>query len=209
MPGDVWQKFANLRLCLGYMFTHPGKKLLFMGRELAQSNEWNFRNSLDWHLTQHPSHSSIQLYIKDLNSLYNLKELHELDFSYDGFEWVDFEDVDQSVISYIRKTVDSKELVLVVLNMTPVPRYNYHVGVPHEGYYKEILNSDAVEYGGSGVGNFGGTSSEAVPMHGKGQSVSLTLPPLGILVLKFTRFEKKVGEDENSRQVEKRARFAD
>jgi 1,4-alpha-glucan branching enzyme len=189
MPGDQWQKLANLRLCLGYMFTHPGKKLLFMGAEIAQWNEWNFRTSLDWHLLQYPEHSSIQRYVKDLNRLYDLDELHELDFSYDGFEWIDFGDVDQSVISYIRKSKNPDEFVVVVLNMTSVPRYNYRIGVPCDGYYKEILNGDGVEYGGSGVGNLGGVRSEPLPAHQKNHSVNLTLPPLGMLVLKYTKIE--------------------
>jgi 1,4-alpha-glucan branching enzyme len=186
MPGDDWQKFANLRLCLGYMFTHPGKKLLFMGGEFGQWNEWNFRTSLDWHLLQYPTHSSIQLYVKDLNRLYDdLNELHELDFSYEGFEWIDFSDVDSSVISYMRKSKNPEEFIVVVLNMTPIPRYNYRIGVPRDGYYKEILNSDATEYGGSGVGNLGGVRSEPWPMHRKSHSLNLTLPPLGMLVLKY------------------------
>ena len=189
MPGDQWQKLANLRLCLGYMFTHPGKKLLFMGAEFAQWDEWNFRTSLDWHLLQYPAHTNIQLYVKDLNRLYNLKELHELDFSNDGFEWIDFGDVDQGVISYIRKSLNQNEFVVVVCNMTPVPRYNYRIGVPQSGYYKEIVNSDAVEYGGSGVGNLGGVRSEPLPMHRRDHSVSLTLPPLGMLVLKYMKVE--------------------
>src|SRR5487761_26056 len=194
MLGDQWQKLANLRLCLGYMFTHPGKKLLFMGAEFAQWNEWNFRTSLDWHLLQYQAHSSIQLYMKDLNTLYNLKELCELDFSYNGFEWIDFGDIDQSVISYIRKSVNQQDFVVVVCNMTPVPRYNYRIGVPRDGYYKEILNSDAVEYGGSGVGNLGGVRSKPFPMHGKDHSVNLTLPPLGLLVFKYTDVPNQITE---------------
>ena len=186
MPGDDWQKFANLRLCLGFMFTHPGKKLLFMGAEFAQWNEWNFKTSLDWNELQYPDHSSIQVYLKDLNALYNLRELHELDFSYDGFEWIDFNDVDQSVISYIRKSArGEQEFVVMVCNFTPVPRYKYKIGVPRGGYYKEILNSDALEYGGSGVGNLGGVRSDPIPIHGRNHSLNLTLPPLGILILKI------------------------
>jgi 1,4-alpha-glucan branching enzyme len=185
MPGDDWQKFANLRLLLGYMFTHPGKKLLFMGSELGQRSEWNFRTGLDWYLASKPMNSSLQLYVHDLNKMYGAENsLHELDFTSDGFEWIDFRDVDQSVISYMRKT-KSGDSTIVVCNMTPVPRLNYRVGVPIDGWYKEILNSDAKEYGGGGVGNLGGVKSESVNWNSKPYSLKIALPPLGILVFKL------------------------
>ncbi|MEO0259109.1 MAG: 1,4-alpha-glucan branching protein GlgB [candidate division WOR-3 bacterium] len=184
MPGDYWQKFANLRLLYGYMFAHPGKKLLFMGGEFAQWEEWYHEKSLDWHLLQFPLHQGIQKWLKDLNNLYRTyPSLYELDFEHSGFEWVDFSDADQSVISFIRRAKKPKEVSLIVCNFTPVPRYNYRIGVPYEGYWREILNSDAKEYGGSGHGNFGGIHSEQIPMHNKPYSLSLTLPPLGILFL--------------------------
>src|SRR5487761_947312 len=192
MSGDVWQKFANLRLCYGYLYTHPGKKLLFMGSEFGQWNEWNFRSSLDWDLLQNPLNSELELFVKDLNRLYNSKkELHEQDFSHEGFEWIDFHDTEQSVISFMRKAQTEEHFVVVVCNMTPVPRYNYRIGVPSSGYYQEILNSDAREYGGSGVGNLGGVDSEPVSVHGKSHSIKVTLPPLGVLVLEHAHQDTK------------------
>ncbi len=184
MPGDDWQKFANLRLLLGYMFTHPGKKLLFMGSEFGQRNEWNFRTGLDWYLASEPMNSSLQLYVKNLNQLY-CKEgaMHELDSTYDGFEWIDFRDVDQSVISFTRKS-KSGGSIIIVCNMTPIPRFDYRIGVPHEGWYDEILNSDAKEYGGSGIGNLGGTRSENISWNSRPHSLRITLPPLAISLFK-------------------------
>ena len=188
MPGDVWQKFANLRLCYGYLYTHPGKKLLFMGSEFGQWNEWNFRTSLDWHLLEYEFNSKMQLFVQDLNHLYSThKELYELDFSYKGFEWSDFRDADQSVISFIRKSDNSESFIFVVCNMTPVPRHKYRVGIPEPGFYKEILNSDAREYGGSGVGNLGGVHSESIQSHGRSYSLELSLPPLAILILEYRK----------------------
>ncbi len=185
MPGDVWQKFANLRALFGYMWAHPGKKLLFMGGEFAQWREWNHDRSLDWHLLAYPSHSGIRKLIKDLNRIYRTeKALYETDFSPEGFEWVDFHDWEKSIISFLRKDKSGRETILVVCNFTPVPRFNYRVGVPKGGFWKEILNTDAKEYWGSGMGNLGGKKAERIPWHGREYSLSLTLPPLSVLYFK-------------------------
>lgn len=183
MPGDEWQKFANLRLLYGYMFAHPGKKLLFMGNEFGQRDEWNHEKSLDWHLTENHFHRGLMRWVSDLNKLYKSETaLHEDDFSPGGFEWIDFNDREQSVISFLRKS--KNDMILVVCNFTPVPRYHYRIGVPQEGFWKELLNSDASLYGGSGTGNLGGVYSSTEPFHGRNFSISLVLPPLGILFLK-------------------------
>ena len=189
MPGDEWQKFANLRLLFGYMYAHPGKKLLFMGGEFGQSREWNHDTSLDWHLLQYPAHQGVHRWVKELNHFYrNEPALYEQDFSPQGYEWVDFHDWEQSVISFLRKARTTDDLVLVVCNFTPVPRYHYRVGVPRGGFWQEALNSDAKEYGGSGQGNRGGLEAAPVSFYGRSDySLSLTLPPLGIL---FFRGEK-------------------
>jgi 1,4-alpha-glucan branching enzyme len=191
MPGDEWQKFANLRLCLGYMFTHPGKKLLFMGTEFGQRNEWNFRTELEWAEANHALNRKTSHFVKDLNRIYSsAPEFHNLDFSYEGFEWIDFKDAEQSIISFIRKSAgDTKRFSVVVCNMTPIVRYSYRIGVPSEGRYKEILNSDAKEYGGSGIGNLGAVKSEVISWHGMPHSVNLTLPPLAILILEYEQTE--------------------
>ena len=184
MPGDDWQKFANLRLLLGYQYLHPGKKLLFMGGELGQWNEWNHEASLDWHLLDNPLHRGVQRWIEDLNRCYRAEPaLHRRDFSNDGFEWVDLHDWERSIFSFLRKDNDG-EVVLAVCNLTPVPRANYYVGVPQGGYWREILNSDATLYGGSGQGNLGGVDTAPVPMHGRYHSLCLTLPPLSISCFK-------------------------
>lgn len=184
MPGDYWQKFANLRLLFGYMFAHPGKKLLFMGSEFGQWSEWNHERSLEWHLLNHPLHKQLQQWVKDLNNIYkNEPALHELDFSPSGFEWIDTHDWEQSTISFLRKDKHG-HAILVICNFTPVPRLHYRVGVPKPGYWKELLNSDAEDYGGSGIGNMGGVQSEPIESQGKKQSISLNLPPLGVLFLK-------------------------
>jgi len=186
MPGDEWQKFANLRLLFGYMFTHPGKKLLFMGGEFGQWQEWYHEESLDWHLLEYEPHQGLQRWVKDLNWFYRKEcALYELDFENNGFEWMDFGDADSSIISFIRKGKTTKDLLLVVCNFTPVPRINYRVGVPEIGFWKEVLNSDAKEYGGSGLGNLGGVNAMPIPYHGKYHSLSLTLPPLGVIIFKL------------------------
>lgn len=185
MSGDEWQKYANLRLLYGYMYGHPGKKLLFMGVEFAQWKEWNHDESLEWHALQDPFHQGVQRWVRDLNHLYKAEPaLYELDFSIEGFEWIDFHNWEQSIISFMRKGRSSDEPVLVICNLTPVPRYNYRVGVPKGGFWKEVLNSDAKIYSGSGHGNSGGLETSPVPAHGKYHSLSITLPPLGILFFK-------------------------
>ena len=185
MPGDDWQKFANLRALLGYMFAQLGKKLLFMGGEIGQWKEWNHDESLDWHLLQYSRHSGLQKWVEDLNRLYqNEPALYELDCSVEGFEWVDCNDSQNSTISLIRKGKSPDNVILVVCNFTPVPHPNYRVGVPFGGFWREILNSDATYYGGSGQGNLGGMEAVPVGYHGRLYSLTLTLPPLGILFLK-------------------------
>jgi 1,4-alpha-glucan branching enzyme len=186
MPGDEWQKNANLRLLFGYMYGHPGKKLLFMGCEIAQWKEWNHEESIEWDSLQYSSHADIQRWVKDLNRLYRSEPaLYEQDFSNDGFEWIDIHDWENSCISFLRKGKSPENTILVVCNFTPVPRYNYHLGVPSAGYWKEILNSDAQIYGGSGHGNFGGVEASPIPSHGKSCSLSVTLPPLGVIFFKI------------------------
>ena len=184
MPGDKWQKFANLRLMLGHMWTHPGKKLLFMGGEFGQWREWNHDDALDWWALGDDSHSGLQRWVEDLNRYYRGEPaLYERDFDGAGFEWIDAQDSADSVLSYLRKAADGTA-VLVVANFTPVVRENYLVGVPRPGYWAERLNSDATLYGGSGVGNQGGVHSVPVSAHGRYHALNLRLPPLGVLVLK-------------------------
>jgi 1,4-alpha-glucan branching enzyme len=183
-PGDDWQRFANLRLLYTYMFTFPGKKLLFMGNEIAQGREWNFDASIEWHLLEYDGHSGMQTLVSDLNQLYrNNTELHRADFSADGFEWIDCNASAASVLSYIRRDGDS--FVVMVLNFTPIPRHGYRVGVPVAGYYRELLNSDSSYYAGTDVGNSGQITTEPVPDNGHAQSLSLMLPPLAGIVLKI------------------------
>lgn len=185
MPGDDWQKFANLRLLLGYMYAHPGKKLLFMGGEFGQRREWTHEDSLDWHLLQFPQHQGVQIWLKHLHILYRGEPaLYEIDFESVGFEWVDCTDWQKSIISFLRKGKTPGDYLLVVCNFTPVVRYNYRVGVPAGGYWKEVLNSDADEYGGSGQGNLGGVDATHVPYHGRYYSLPLIVPPLGIIFFK-------------------------
>jgi 1,4-alpha-glucan branching enzyme len=185
MPGDEWQKFANLRLLFGYMFAQPGKKLLFMGDEFGQVREWSHDTSLEWHVLQYPVHRGVQNWMEQLNRLYrNEPALHELDCDPAGFEWIDANDHATSVLSLLRKGASTPDVVLVVCNFTPVPRIGYRVGVPSSGFWREILNSDAKEYAGSGMGNMGGCEAKAEPAHGRPYSLSLTLPPLGALFLK-------------------------
>jgi 1,4-alpha-glucan branching enzyme len=185
MPGDAWQKAANLRLALGAMWAHPGKKLLFMGAELGQWREWSEGRSLDWHLLDEPLHAGVQRWMKDLNALYLAEPaLWANDFSHTGFQWIDFHDVEQSVLSFIRRGEAPGEELLFVLNFTPLPRRAYHLGVPHPGRWREVLNSDADLYGGGNVGNGGAVQTVPLAAHGHGQSLPLTLPPLGILVLR-------------------------
>ena len=183
LPGDDWQKFANLRLLYGFMFGHPGKKLLFMGSEFGQWSEWNHETSLDWHLLDTPLHRALQRWVRDLNTFYRgQRALHELDFDSGGFAWVDCTDFQRSVISFLRRGRNPADQLLLVCNFTPAVRQNYRVGVPRSGLWKELLNSDALLYGGSGQGNFGGVEAVPLPVHGQPFSLSMTLPPLGMLV---------------------------
>jgi 1,4-alpha-glucan branching enzyme len=185
MPGDTWQKFANVRLLFGYQLAQPGKKMLFMGDEFGPWNEWNHDASLDWHLLDEPLHAGLKRWVRDLNTLYRgAPELHELDTSPDGFAWIDANNADQSVLSFVRKGHSTGDLILFVANFTPIPRHNYRVGVPRPGHWKEVLNSDAPLYGGSGQGNGGGASTTPVHAHGHDQSLNLTLPPLAVVALR-------------------------
>jgi 1,4-alpha-glucan branching enzyme len=185
MPGDSWQRFANLRLLFAYMFAQPGKKLHFMGGEFGQWWEWNANASLDWHLLQYEPHKKLQAFMRDLNALYRREPaMHQVDFSYEGFEWIDFRDYERSIVSFIRKARDPDDFLVFAFNFTPVPRYNYRIGVPKWGLYREALNSDSGLYWGSNAGNQGGRHTDPVPWHGRPCSLSLDLPPLGALVLK-------------------------
>jgi 1,4-alpha-glucan branching enzyme len=184
MPGDEWQKFANMRLALGYMWTHPGKQLLFMGGELGQWQEWRESSPLDWYLLDRPLHAGLQQFVRDLNRVYrSVPALWERDSTYEGFEWIDFHDVENTILSFVRRGANPGEEVVVVCNFTPVPRHDYRIGVARPGWYRELINSDAGFYGGSNLGNDGGVEAEAVPDHGRPYSLCLRLPPLGILIL--------------------------
>jgi 1,4-alpha-glucan branching enzyme len=186
MPGDDWQKFANMRLLFGYMYAQPGKKLLFMGGEFGQWDEWYHEASLDWHLLDHAPHAGLQLWVKDLNNLYRkVPALHELDFDPAGFEWIDCDDTLQSTFSMVRKGRSNRNTMLIVCNFTPLPRYNYRVGVPLAGYWREVLNSDGAVYGGGGIGNLGGTGTEPIAFHGRPYSLDLTLPPLAAVYFRY------------------------
>ena len=185
MPGDDWQKFANLRLLLAGMYAQPGKKLLFMGGEFGQRSEWNHEQSLDWHLLQYEAHQGMQRWVQDLNRLYRREPaMYELDFDPAGFEWIDSNDALSSTLSFIRKGRGRDDVVLVVFNFTPVVREDFQLGVPRRGFWAEVLNGDSSAYGGSGVGNFGGVEAQDIPAHGRPFSVRLTLPPLAAIFLK-------------------------
>jgi 1,4-alpha-glucan branching enzyme len=185
MPGDDWQKFANLRLLYAYMFGQPGKKLLFMGGEFGQGPEWRHDASLDWHECEHPQHAGVLRLVADLGKLYRTEPaLHEMDCKHEGFFWVDCSDNHSSVLSFVRKGYSSPDRILVACNFTPVPRYGYRVGVPCPGFWRELVNTDAHDYGGGGLGNRGGMDAEAQPWHGQGWSLNLTLPPLAAVFLK-------------------------
>ncbi|HXI76190.1 MAG TPA: 1,4-alpha-glucan branching protein GlgB, partial [Steroidobacteraceae bacterium] len=184
MPGDDWQQFANLRALYGYMWAHPGKKLLFMGGEFGQRREWTHEGELEWWVAELPEHAGVQRLIRDMNRVYRSEPaLHALDFSPAGFEWVDLGNAEMSIIAFLRKATDAAPL-LVICNFTPVARSNFLVGVPSRGFWREIMNTDAREYGGSGWGNFGGVESAPVGAHGRLESVNLSLPPLATLVLR-------------------------
>jgi len=190
MPGDDWQKFANLRLLFGYMYAQPAKKLIFMGGEFGQWDEWYHEASLSWHLLEYPLHAGLQRWVQDLNQLYrNELSLHELDFDPAGFQWIDCNDSMQSTLSLLRKGRSTDDMVIVVLNFTPVPRYNYRVGVPRDGFWMELLNSDASDYGGSEQGCMGGVKAEPTSAHGHPYSLNLTLPPLAAVYFKWEKEE--------------------
>jgi 1,4-alpha-glucan branching enzyme len=188
MPGDSWQQFANLRLLFGYMWAHPGKKLLFMGGEFGQRREWTHESGLEWWVSTLAEHAGVQRWVRDLNAvLRNEPALYQLDFDQAGFEWIDAGDAALSVLSFLRKPKSGAATLLAVCNFTPVVRHNYSVGVPQGGLWRELLNSDAGVYGGSGVGNFGAVEAAPVPAQGRPHSLTLTLPPLGCILLKPDR----------------------
>jgi 1,4-alpha-glucan branching enzyme len=185
MPGDLWQKFANMRLLYAYMYSQPAKKLLFMGAEFGQWAEWSHDQSLEWHLLQYDPHRQLQQWVADLNQAYRReKALHELDCDPAGFEWIDGSDSQQSMLSFMRKSRGGTEMILAVFNFTPVPRHHYRVGVPRGGYWKEILNSDLKQYGGADYGNLGGAEAQSIACHGRPHSLNLIVPPLAGLLLK-------------------------
>jgi len=188
MSGDWWQKFATLRLLFGYQYTHPGKKLNFMGAELAQWREWSEERELDWNLLEWETHRQIQQWVRDLNQLYrNEPALYENDFDWKGFKWIEPNDADQSSAAYLRFALNTDDFIVIALNFTPVVRHDYRIGVPTPGYYQEILNSDSHHYGGGNVGNEGGRVAEPHAIKGFDHSISLTLPPLGVVLLKVQR----------------------
>jgi 1,4-alpha-glucan branching enzyme len=187
MPGDDWQMFANLRALYGYMWGHPGKKLLFMGGEFGQRREWTHEGELEWWVTEFPEHAGLKQWMRDLNRVYRSEpSLHQIDFSPDGFEWIDAGNASMSIVAFVRKSAGGPP-VLVVTNFTPVPRNNFLVGIPVRGMWREVLNSDAREYGGSGWGNFGGVESVPVSAHGRTDSLNLTIPPLATVMLRWER----------------------
>jgi len=186
MPGDDWQKFANLRLLFGYMYAQPGKKLIFMGGEFGQWDEWYHETSLSWHLLEYPLHSGLKQWVKDLNQLYKTEPcLHETDFEPSGFEWIDCNDSQQSTLSLLRKANSNGSYFIAACNFTPVVRHGYRLGVPKGGFWKELLNSDSSLYGGSGQGNLGGVQARKKPMHGRDYSIEITLPALAIVLFKL------------------------
>jgi len=188
MAGDEWQRFANLRVLLAHQWTQPGKKLLFMGGEFAQRGEWRHDHSLDWHLLEQEPHAGVQALVRDLNRVYAAEPaLHEGDHQPSGFEWVDCNDAETSTISYLRRGASADVAVLVVCNFTPVPRQGYRVGVPWGGVWQELLNTDAQEYGGSGMGNLGGVTATPTPQHGRPQHLAISLPPLAVVLFRGER----------------------
>ena len=193
MPGDMWQKFANLRTLYGFMYGHPGRKLLFMGGEFGQWIEWDFSKSLDWNLLDYDMHRQLQEYVKDLNRLYtNEPALFVNDLSYQSFEWIDFHDSDNSVVSFMRKNIGKeKDTLIFICNFTPVPRQGYRIGAPMKGFYRELINSDSLKYGGSGVGNADGLTAEELAWQGQPYSLNLMLPPLATVVFKLEKGEEQ------------------
>jgi 1,4-alpha-glucan branching enzyme len=197
MPGDEWQRFANLRLLYVYMFSHPGKKLLFMGCEFGQGREWDCTGVLDWYVRDYPFHQGVERLVGNLNGLYrSLPALHALDFGWKGFEWIDCHDAHNSVLVYLRQK--GEDFVVVALNFTPVPREDYRIGVPAAGLYEEILNSDSTGYAGSGMGNSGrALLAEALPWMARSHSLVVTLPPLAGIILKLKLAEPVAEEAPN------------
>ncbi|MEP6716977.1 MAG: alpha amylase C-terminal domain-containing protein, partial [Terriglobia bacterium] len=188
MPGDEWQKFANARAFLAYMYAHPGKKLLFMGCDIGDYGEWNNNAAVPWWVLEFPYHAGMQKFVAELNRLYREQPaLYEVDFEYSGFEWIDFSDVENSVITFIRRGSDRSEYIVFACNFTPVPRLGYELGVPEPGYFTEILNSDSALFGGSNMGNKGGVMAVAHPKHHRPCSIRITIPPLGVVAFKLRR----------------------
>ncbi|HEX3659038.1 MAG TPA: 1,4-alpha-glucan branching protein GlgB [Pirellulales bacterium] len=188
MPGDLWQRFANLRLLYAYMWAHPGKKLLFMGGELGQWNEWNYDTSLQWDLLQWDLHRGLKKFVSDLNHLYRREPaLHQIDFDHHGFEWIDCHNYDESIMCFMRKAKDPRDFLAVCCNFTPVPREHHRVGLPERCWYNEIANSDSMYYGGGNVGNGAGVMAENIPWHGRPFSAEIAIPPLGVTILKPQR----------------------
>jgi 1,4-alpha-glucan branching enzyme len=185
MPGDEWRQFANARAFLAYMWAHPGKKLLFMGQEIGQREEWNHDRGIRWELLEFDVHRKLQSLVRELNRLYRATPaLYEVDFHYTGFEWVDFHDWNNSIIAFLRRAADPNDFLLFCCNFTPVTRQGYEFGVPEEGFYEEILNTDSELFGGSNVGNGGLVSSRPVPRHGREHSIAVTLPPLAVVAFR-------------------------
>ena len=202
MPGDDWQKFANVRALFAYMFTHPGKKTMFMGMEFPQWGEWDVWGDLEWHLLQHDAHQGMKRFFRDLNSLYRSEPaLYEQDCTEEGFQWIDCNDNNHSVVSFIRRGKEGKDFVVAVCNFTPQPHSHYRIGVPEPGFYTEIFNSDAGNYGGSNMGNYGGKWTDDWYFHNYHNSLDLCLPPLGILVFKLDK-EKTLAMTEGTEDVE-------
>jgi 1,4-alpha-glucan branching enzyme len=207
MPGDEWQRFANLRLLLSYMYAHPGKKLLFMGCEFGQYNEWYHERSLDWHLLDNPKHKGVYELVKVLNGLYKEeKSFHQIDFANDGFAWIDHTDWQNSVATFLRRGQSTKEAVAVACNFTPTPRPEYRLGVPFAGTWKVIFNSDDKVWGGSGMVETKSVESEPVLCHGRENSIRVTLPPLGALFLRG-RIKEKEQKKENLKKTMPRPRM--
>jgi 1,4-alpha-glucan branching enzyme len=185
MPGDEWQRFANVRAFLAYMYTHPGKKLLFMGSEIGQYEEWDHDSSVRWDLLTFDFHRKLQNLARELNRLYrSTPALYEVDYHYSGFEWIDFHDVENSIIAFIRRAENQADFLLICCNFTPVVRERYELGVPESGYYEEILNTDSHLFGGSGVGNGEGVMAKPTPKWDRKHSIAITLPPLAVVVFR-------------------------
>ena len=190
MPGDEWQRFANARVFLAFMFTHPGKKLLFMGCELGQYEEWNEESSLRWDVLQFDYHRKLQSLNRELNRFYRSRPaLWQVDYNWEGFDWLDLHDVENSTIAFLRWDAGRQNFLVVVCNFTPVPRWNYRLGVPKHGYYREVFNTDAEMFGGSNMGNLGGVHSFPVGSHGHPASILFTLPPLAVIIFELAPAE--------------------